>query len=99
MTTDPEFSIPDVPASNLRHDQEHGNPYAMSRIRCAWLESHMMRRGKLTDRKIAQYEREGFYSVEYKAARKELQERKAKKRSNRDGNFVLEGGRMIYDPK
>lgn len=99
MTTDTEFSIPDVTASNLRHDAEHGNPHELARIRCAWLESHLMRRGKLTDRKIAQYERKGFYSVEYRTARRELQERKAKKRA-RNGSFdVAEDGRLIYNPK
>lgn len=93
------FTVPDVALSNARHDRENGPPYNRVPIRSAWKEFAMMRRGRLTDRKIAQYERKGFYSAEYRAARKELMERKAKKQLNRSGNFDVAGdGRLIYNP-
>lgn len=92
------FVVPDIALSNSVHDREHGNPYDMAPIRSAWKESAMMRRGKLTDRKIAQYERKGFYSPEYRLARKELMERKSKKQLARSGNFDLVDGRLIFNP-
>lgn len=54
---------------------------------------------RLTDAKIAKYEREGFYSQEYREARKKMAEKKHQKRVVRQGNFdVGENGRMIYRP-
>lgn len=95
--TDLDFPIPDVPASNARHDHEHGDPFGLATIRSAWRESHLMRRGKLTDKTIAKYEKLGFYSAEFRDARRALQERKAKKRS---GHFLIaDDGRLIYDLK
>jgi len=67
-------------------------------IRSAWNIGAMLRRGKLTDRKIAQYEKLGYYSAEFRQARRDLQERKRKRR--REGSFdVTDDGRMIYNPK
>lgn len=52
-------------------------------------------KGQLTDKKIARYQRLGYYSAEFRAARKEYQDNKRK----RKGNFVQgEGGRLIYSP-
>ena len=52
-------------------------------------------RGPLTDRKIAKYQKLGYYSAEFREARKELQARKRK----RKGNFVeSEDGRLVYSP-
>lgn len=92
------FAVPDIALSNAGHDREHGNPCDLAPIRSAWMELVLMRRGKLTNRKIAQYERKGFYSPEYRLARKELMERKKKKRLDRTGNFDLVEGRLIYNP-
>ena len=51
--------------------------------------------GPLTDKKIAKYQKLGYYSAEFKEARKELQARKRK----RKGNFVeSEDGRLVYSP-
>lgn len=56
----------------------------------------MLVRGPLTDRKIARYIKLGFYSSEFRAARKVIQARKVRKRS---GNLVYaEDGRAIYSP-
>ncbi len=101
MTEPTTFALPDVAASNDRHDHEHGDPYDFNenRVPSGWNEARLMRRAPLTDRKIARYEKLGYYSPEYRAARRELQERKAFKRHMRQGNFdVAEGGRLIYRP-
>lgn len=67
-------------------------------MRSAWNISAMLRRGKLTDRKIAQYEKAGYYTPEFRQARRDLQARKRKRR--REGSFdVTDDGRMIYNPK
>jgi len=52
-------------------------------------------RGKLTDRKIEQYIKEGYYTAEFKEERKKLMDRK---RARRQGNFNLVDDRMIYNP-
>jgi len=92
-----DFPIPDIEQSNARFDHEHGDGFVP--VRSAWRESLFMRRGKLTDKKIARYERLGFYSAEYRTARKALMDRKARQRTARVGNFDLVGDRMIYNPK
>lgn len=61
MTTDDQLPIPDIAASNARFDAEHGDPYALTRIRCGWSEAHLMRNGKLTDRRIKYWKKNGFY--------------------------------------
>lgn len=61
----------------------------------AWRPEMLMRRALLTDRKIEQYRKRGFYDPEYRKARKEFAEKKHRKRS---GNFVESDGRMIYSP-
>lgn len=69
-------------------------------IRPAWNEGRLMRRRALTDRKIAKYESLGYYSAEYRQARRDLQARKrAGAASRRSGNFdVADDGRLIYRP-
>lgn len=65
-------------------------------IRSGWNIGRLMQRGKLTDRKIAQYEKAGYYSAEFRKARKDLQVR----RRRREGGFeISEDGRMIYNPR
>lgn len=58
----------------------------------------------LTDRDIAKYERQGYYTSEFKEARRELMERKAVKRkareTRREGNFlVFSDGHKVYSPQ
>ena len=64
-------------------------------VRSGWNVTAMLIRGRLTDKKIAAYERRGWYSAEYRSARRELME---KKKVRREGNFSLREGRMIYSP-
>lgn len=55
--------------------------------------------GRLTDKKIAKYQREGYYSPEFKAARREIMKNREFKRRMRQGNFdEVEDGRLIYRP-
>lgn len=68
-------------------------------IRPSWNVTRMILRKRLTDRKIAQYEREGYYSPEIKAARRELWAKRAAKRAQRDGNFIVSEGRPIFSPR
>lgn len=59
----------------------------------------MLVRGPLTDRKIEQYAKQGYYSDAFREARRELWQRKAAKRAQRSGNFLLVDGRMIFSPE
>lgn len=62
----------------------------------------MLIRGRLSDRKIEQYRKQGFYSSEYRQARKQRMKRKVfREEMNRvsSGNFFeAEDGRLIYSP-
>jgi len=61
----------------------------------------MMVRRPLTDKKIASYESRGFYSPEFREARRELMARKAAKAAKyqqRQGNFIKIDGRLVYSP-
>ena len=69
-----------------------------ARMRSSWSETKLVMRGPLTDRKIAQYEKRGWYSAEFKAARRErMMQRQSVKR---DGNWLrMEDGRTVYSPR
>lgn len=58
--------------------------------------------GPLTDQKIAKYQKRGYYTAEFRAARKELMVKKAAKRKQwheRNDNFrIADDGRLIYSP-
>jgi hypothetical protein len=71
---------------------------ASGHIRPSWNTVHMLIRGRLTDRKIAQYERLGYYSSEYRTARRERMAKQQSQRLKRDGSFVTRDGRLIYAP-
>lgn len=61
----------------------------------------MLIKGNLTDKKIENYRKRGFYSSEYRIARKKLMDQKSFERNmNRAcGNFFeAEDGRLIYSP-
>lgn len=67
-------------------------------MRSSWSETKLVMRGLLTDRKIEQYAKRGWYSPEFRQARRErMQQRKQVKR---DGSWLtLEDGRAIYSPR
>lgn len=50
--------------------------------------------GPLTDKKIEKYMEQGWYSEDFRQARRE----RMNKKKNRQGNFVERDGRMIYAP-
>lgn len=71
-----------------------------SRIRSGWKPERFIVRKLLTDKQIEKYRRMGFYSAEFKQARKELQDMRKRRRDERrrDGNFVRDGDRLIFSP-
>lgn len=85
--------------ANERHDSEHHTvtmdrftPLRSQRIGTAVL-------GPLTDKKIARYEAQGYYSEAYRTARRELWASRSARKSRREGNFLIYGdGRKIFSP-
>lgn len=72
-----------------------------TRIRPSWNCEAMLIRGPLTDRKIEQYRKRGFYSEELKATRRDFQAKKKAKREARDKsnqNFIERDGRLVFSP-
>lgn len=70
----------------------------MARMRSSWSETKLVMRGPLTDRKIEQYQKRGWYSEAFKQARRERMAKKATMR--REGSWVhMEDGRTIYSPR
>lgn len=64
-------------------------------IRSTWNPARLTLRGPLTDRKIERYQRQGWYSAEFKKARRD---RQAVQR--REGNWLhTTDGRMVYSPR
>ena len=69
------------------------------RMRSGWNPAVFIMRGPLTDKKIASYERRGFYSPELREARRQLRDKKNRQilSPKRDGNFMtMPDGRLIY---
>ena len=67
-------------------------------IKSSWNESRLVMRGPLTDKKIEQYKKQGWYSAELKRKRRELIEQKNAMR--REGNWlVTNDGRSVYSPR
>lgn len=67
-------------------------------MRSGWNPSAMLIRGELTDRKIDRYIKLGYYTAEYRKARKEYWQKQSERR-RRLGNFdQAEDGRLIYNP-
>lgn len=64
-------------------------------VRSGWNEAQMLIRGPLTDKKIARYQKRGFYTAEFKEERRKYA---AQKRVKRRGNFIENEGRLIYSP-
>lgn len=56
-------------------------------------------RGKLLDdKRIAEYEAKGYYSLEFQAARRELWRNQSARKKDRKSNFESMDGRLIYRP-
>lgn len=68
-------------------------------LRSSWNAAKLIVRKPLTDRRIKQYEKRGWYDESFREARRELMARKAAQRRKRSGNFLIgEDGRPIYSP-
>lgn len=101
---DPIVDYETLRAANIAHDEGMRriglNPTQPSRIRTGWYGTPI--RGRiLTDKLIEKYRSLGYYSVEYREARKKLMQRKATTKAfNRaSGNFFQGAdGRLIYNP-
>ena len=63
-------------------------------MKSAWPDIHY--KGPLTDKEIAQYQEAGFYSAEFREARKLWMARKIS--SRREGNFIRTEDGIIYSP-
>lgn len=95
---DPVTDLNHLSRANRRHDMEHGDPGDATKLKSTWNEAKLIRKGYLTDRKIRRYEKLGYYSDEYRKARRERMEKK-KKKTRREGNWeITDDGRMIYKP-
>lgn len=82
-------------AANARHDGEAHMVSMGGNMGNPWRSSKLMGAGELTDRKIEKYRELGFYSEEYRTARRERMKRK----STRVGNFIKSNdGKLIYCP-
>lgn len=65
----------------------------------SWKPERLMVGSILTDKKIAKYQKLGFYSQEYRDARRDQMIKKGLIRpSKREGSFLEHDGRMIYSP-
>lgn len=94
MEEDPSIDAEQLKAANARWDSENHSVSREGRMAPGWNEAKICMRGKLTDKKIAAYDRKGFYSEEYRAFRRKRMTQK----SVRAGNFVASGDRLIYSP-
>jgi len=90
----------DITEANRRYDKQHGEPrlYQRNRVSSTWNESRLRLGSPLTDKRIAKYAREGWYSADFRLARRELWAKQAQKRAKREGNFDIVDGRLIYRP-
>lgn len=71
------------------------------RLRSGWNEAAFLMGKPLTDWKIAEYKRRGYYSAAFREARADLLRRKRIRhevRSKRQGLFIEREGRLIYSP-
>lgn len=98
MHDDPLIDPHELAEANARCDAEMAEQgrRVTDRIKCAWKQPTS--NGPLTDRKIERYREQGYYSAEFREARRQHWESKAKKQRKRDGNFTIDGGRLIYTP-
>lgn len=96
---EPYIDPEELRAANARHQSDMdrlGIDIRMpGRMSTGWKPQSMIRRGMLTDRKIGQYEKKGFYTAEFQNARRQHW---AKQQGKRIGGFLQRDGRMIYSP-
>ncbi len=72
---------------------------ARPRLRSSWNSAGFIRGKPLTDRKISQYQKRGWYDESFREARRELMAKKAAKHRQRQGNFLKSSnGSLIYSP-
>lgn len=92
-----DFEFITVREANARFDREHDlSEFVPIRSSLAQLQNIVGK--KLTDKKITRYERDGYYSADFKQTRADLRSRKQAK-VRREGNFEISSeGRMIYRP-
>lgn len=96
---DEDFITPEIIAANHRHDLERHqvsmDPKA--RIRSRSLTNVV---GKLlSDKKIAQYEAQGYYSEAFREARRKFWSIRNSKLPRREGNFLVHSdGRKVFSP-
>ena len=65
-------------------------------IRSGWNVGHLLRGKPLTDTRIRHYERLGYYDAGFRAARREMWQRR---KTRREGNFeTAADGRLIFRP-
>jgi hypothetical protein len=102
---DPFIPAEELSAANAQHDEGLRAMHIATdgRINSSWNSSKLALRGMLTDRKIAKYKAAGFYTAEYREARKKAMAKKAfaynaAKTFERKGNFTEIAGRLIYTP-
>lgn len=69
------------------------------RLGSTWNVGKLVRGAKLTDKRISFYAKRGWYSAEFRNARRELMRGKQARQSKREGSFLNDGGRLIYSPK
>jgi len=72
-------------------------------MRSSWNETRMLLRGPLTDKRIEYYRERGWYSAEFREARRGLiasqNAKRQEREARREGNFlVFSDGRQIYSP-
>lgn len=96
-SNDPWIDPMELLEANRRHDNELA---AMGiewdgKVRSSWNQARLVVRGRLTDKRIEKYEKAGFYSAEYREARRKLAQRRSDKRK---GNFIERDGKFIYSP-
>lgn len=69
------------------------------RLKSSWNPGRFLVGKKLTDRRIEQYRKAGWYSEEFREARRELMAKNRVKRAVREGSFLKQqDGRLIYAP-
>jgi len=89
-------------AANSRFDRTNPGWKSTGPMKPGWSEQAVLRRGRLTDRQIARYQERGWYKEDFKLARLEIAEKKARETLNfqaKQDNFEVRDGRLIYNPR
>lgn len=95
--------VPNLHELNMQHDtQAHAVSMDLGARYGGRTFSNIVK-GPLTDKKIDSYAERGWYSQSFQEARRELWQKQATKRAERqarrDGNFLIhKDGRKVYSP-